>query len=250
VSLAGGTAALPITDPAARAMPLAPTQWRAMLRNAVPLSGGLQSGSAQGTVSAVSDAAHSSGDMRPNAAGSSHCSGGHEAAAEPQRPGYSSRPPLGPDGAPSSGGVGSGQSWRSLGRSSAPSAVSTSDAPASPDALSASQSQTPAFREADDAAAAARVGDAQRRGVVVLDVRNGYEWDAGHFVGAERPAEARMPLVMCYTRICRDIRRLDLVLQRRYVDGSQLSSLLAAAMAASQRSGIPPEFVQPSVSLP
>jgi predicted sulfurtransferase len=27
--------------------------------------------------------------------------------------------------------------------------------------------------------------------VVILDVRNGYEWDAGHFVGAERPLEVR-----------------------------------------------------------
>lgn len=26
-------------------------------------------------------------------------------------------------------------------------------------------------------------------GPVVLDVRNGYEWDAGHFQGAERPLE-------------------------------------------------------------
>jgi rhodanese-related sulfurtransferase len=26
--------------------------------------------------------------------------------------------------------------------------------------------------------------------VVVLDVRNSYEWDAGHFVGAERPVES------------------------------------------------------------
>lgn len=25
--------------------------------------------------------------------------------------------------------------------------------------------------------------------MVVLDVRNDYEWDAGHFVGADRPAE-------------------------------------------------------------
>jgi hypothetical protein len=29
------------------------------------------------------------------------------------------------------------------------------------------------------------------RPAVVLDVRNGYEWDAGHFEGAERPAEVR-----------------------------------------------------------
>lgn len=24
---------------------------------------------------------------------------------------------------------------------------------------------------------------------IILDVRNGYEWDAGHFLGAERPLE-------------------------------------------------------------
>ena len=29
----------------------------------------------------------------------------------------------------------------------------------------------------------------QTRKTVVLDVRNGYEWDAGHFAGAGRPAE-------------------------------------------------------------
>ena len=29
----------------------------------------------------------------------------------------------------------------------------------------------------------------QEKGVIVLDVRNDYEWDAGHFDGAERPAE-------------------------------------------------------------
>ena len=28
---------------------------------------------------------------------------------------------------------------------------------------------------------------------VVLDVRNGYEHDAGHFRGAERPVEVRAP---------------------------------------------------------
>ena len=26
---------------------------------------------------------------------------------------------------------------------------------------------------------------------IVLDVRNGYEWDAGHFSGAQRPLEVR-----------------------------------------------------------
>lgn len=36
-------------------------------------------------------------------------------------------------------------------------------------------------------------GNAQ--GVVVLDVRNAYEWDAGHFVGAQRPLE--VPTLLC-----------------------------------------------------
>ena len=31
------------------------------------------------------------------------------------------------------------------------------------------------------------------RQVVVLDVRNQYEWDAGHFQGAERPMEVSLP---------------------------------------------------------
>lgn len=29
---------------------------------------------------------------------------------------------------------------------------------------------------------------------LVLDVRNSYEWDAGHFEGAARPLEVRGPL--------------------------------------------------------
>ncbi|GAX76344.1 hypothetical protein CEUSTIGMA_g3790.t1 [Chlamydomonas eustigma] len=33
------------------------------------------------------------------------------------------------------------------------------------------------------------IAKAEERKVVVLDVRNGYEWDAGHFQGAGRPAE-------------------------------------------------------------
>ncbi len=33
------------------------------------------------------------------------------------------------------------------------------------------------------------IAQAEERKAVVLDVRNGYEWDAGHFDGAERPAE-------------------------------------------------------------
>ncbi|GFH14078.1 rhodanese domain-containing protein [Haematococcus lacustris] len=33
------------------------------------------------------------------------------------------------------------------------------------------------------------IAEAQEKKVVVLDVRNDYEWDAGHFVGAGRPDE-------------------------------------------------------------
>ncbi|KAG1664734.1 hypothetical protein FOA52_004742 [Chlamydomonas sp. UWO 241] len=33
------------------------------------------------------------------------------------------------------------------------------------------------------------IADAPTRGAVVLDVRNGYEWDAGHFQGSARPSE-------------------------------------------------------------
>ena len=32
-----------------------------------------------------------------------------------------------------------------------------------------------------------------RPDVVVLDVRNDYEWDAGHFQGANRPQEVQSP---------------------------------------------------------
>ena len=205
MSLAGGTASLPITDPAARATPLAPAQWRAMLRDVVPLRRGPLSGSAQGNISAAAEAAHSSSDARGESTAEPaiivHRSGGRQVAAEPQRPGYSSRAPLSPDDAPSSSsGSSSGQSWRSLGRSSASSAVDAGAMPAQLDTLSNSAPQPIAAGEADEAAAAAD-DTAQQRGVVVLDVRNGYEWDAGHFVGAERPAEVCVPL-KCFKNAC------------------------------------------------
>lgn len=31
--------------------------------------------------------------------------------------------------------------------------------------------------------------DSSAKAPIILDVRNGYEWDAGHFQGAERPRE-------------------------------------------------------------
>ena len=41
------------------------------------------------------------------------------------------------------------------------------------------------------AAGQAPLEGSSSRGAVVLDVRNAYEWDAGHFVGAARPLEVR-----------------------------------------------------------
>lgn len=49
----------------------------------------------------------------------------------------------------------------------------------------------PATAEAEPAAAA------QPQNMVVLDVRNDYEWDAGHFAGAHRPQEVRHALPQC-----------------------------------------------------
>ena len=42
------------------------------------------------------------------------------------------------------------------------------------------------------------------RGAVVLDVRNAYEWDAGHFVGAARPLEVSPSLALASWRDCLD----------------------------------------------
>lgn len=46
-------------------------------------------------------------------------------------------------------------------------------------------------RADDGAAAAAALRSQDNEDVVVLDVRNGYEWDAGHFQGAARPQEVK-----------------------------------------------------------
>ncbi len=37
--------------------------------------------------------------------------------------------------------------------------------------------------------------DGERSSAVVLDVRNAYEWDAGHFVGAHRPLEVQTSIL-------------------------------------------------------
>lgn len=46
-----------------------------------------------------------------------------------------------------------------------------------------------ATAEAEAATAGAEAATAGEPGVIVLDVRNDYEWDAGHFAGAGRPQE-------------------------------------------------------------
>ena len=46
-------------------------------------------------------------------------------------------------------------------------------------------------------AAGTQAATAGAPGVIVLDVRNDYEWDAGHFVGAGRPQEVRNICMIC-----------------------------------------------------
>ena len=203
MSLAGGTASLPITDPAARATPLAPSQWRAMLRDAVPLCG-----AAAGRSSDERESRPSVGEANNSARGGSSSSAAtslgvstslHSSAevevCEPRRPGYSSRPPLNADGAPASTASVSGHSWRSLGHGGSPPIGATVGGSPMRGSLSEQEQLLSASTAHGSAAAGEPVGcgdeAVRRRGVVVLDVRNGYEWDAGHFVGAERPAEVR-----------------------------------------------------------
>lgn len=196
VSLAGGTEQLPLTDSSARATPLAPAQWREMLQGAVSnpavidpavpnpaaaegadASGGAHTGCSMGKAAAARHLRD--GDSAGAVFGDESAAAGlWPSASPPSEPrsnkkappdgrsatfdyGYKSRPGLGPDGAPASSGT-AAPAWRSLGRDVRP-------------------------RTPDPAAGGgvrAALGD-----VVVLDVRNGYEWDAGHFSGAERPSE-------------------------------------------------------------
>lgn len=51
---------------------------------------------------------------------------------------------------------------------------------------------------AHSVAAGTQAATAGALGVIVLDVRNDYEWDAGHFSGAGRPQEVRqLCMIMC-----------------------------------------------------
>ncbi len=197
MSLAGGTASLPITNPTARATPLAPSQWRAMLRDAAPLRGGAtgRAGPERAFPAAGVAAESDAGGTSSSAAGlvaageaAPPLQEGRAApgAGESRRPGYSGRPPLRPDGAPTSTAGVSGFSWRSLGHGDPPNGVTAGGS-----AGRSSWGNGTQPSDTSDTCESAASGDAaaHRRGVVVLDVRNGYEWDAGHFVGAERPAE-------------------------------------------------------------
>ena len=209
VSLAGGMASLPITNATARATPLAPSQWRAMLRDAAPIRGGTVGRSRGARVTSAAGAADGSdaGSFSSPAAAPV----ADRAAAPPEqavsaapglgescRPGYSSRPLLRSDGAPTSTAGVSGYSWRSLGHGDL---LNGATMGGSAGRSSRGGEAQPSDAEGPAAAPPTASGGvaAPRRGVIVLDVRNGYEWDAGHFVGAQRPAEVRTLSVGCFS---------------------------------------------------
>ncbi|DBA74585.1 TPA: hypothetical protein ACH3X2_009457 [Trebouxia sp. C0005] len=123
ISLAGGMTRLPVTDPKARAIPLAPYQWKQMLAGAQ-----------------YTEPRH----LEPA-----------DAASDP--PGASNKRPE-----------------TSNARLDALQGRPDGDAQSSGE-----------LHEPQTSAAAARAD------VVVLDVRNDYEWDAGHFQGADRPQEEK-----------------------------------------------------------
>ena len=64
-------------------------------------------------------------------------------------------------------------------------------------AAAATASPDNAIQSSGDAAVASSslVATAARPDIVVLDVRNDYEWDAGHFQGAQRPQEVCVALL-------------------------------------------------------
>lgn len=147
---------------ACRAKPLQPSEWKQMLSRAQridPSADAAQAATHSGAGSGASNAADST--AADNATRSSKgnwrsLGGGAQPLAQP-----SSRQPDQGQGAASQsvGGVG--------------------DATQSSGAGDVTQSGG-----AGNAIQSSGSGD-----VVVLDVRNGYEWDAGHFQGAERPLE-------------------------------------------------------------
>ncbi len=57
------------------------------------------------------------------------------------------------------------------------------------EAAASGSAERESLEEAADGDSAAAGSSGSSPGVVVLDVRNAYEWDAGHFVGADRPLE-------------------------------------------------------------
>jgi hypothetical protein len=141
-----------------RAKPLQPAEWKQMLLRAQPLD----LPSAGGATAAAADTSQLM----------------QAAAAQPSRMDDGAATAAGAEGGASRCSSGS---WRSLGGGQAP-----------------VRSPMEAGRQRLDSDAASQSGTSQSGscggGAVVLDVRNGYEWDAGHFQGAVRPAEARPAL--------------------------------------------------------
>lgn len=198
VSLAGGTEDLPITDASQRATPLSPAAWKDMLRFARPISSATQS-RITGTVGSSNETRESKGSWRslgdiprqgsssplsPGAAtaGSRHGGGAHNACDDASGNDSSGRldPPAAcsacdtePRGSRNNPGTAGGM------HDSKEVRVNRGDG---------TQHDQ---RSSDDSAALDGQSEARsRKDVVVLDVRNGYEWDAGHFQGAARPNEA------------------------------------------------------------
>mmetsp|Transcript_18341 Transcript_18341/g.55232 ORF Transcript_18341/g.55232 Transcript_18341/m.55232 type:complete len:735 (+) Transcript_18341:409-2613(+) len=186
VSLAGGTQGLPITDPSARATPLSPSAWKEMLRHARVISPPAPQHS--------SDPSSPINGGSPTSLHSSPTSSVYPSSSNPSSAGNCT--PSGPGGrtasATDAGPSGnetrnSKGSWRSLGDSPRPvGAVSGGSSGGSGGAsLAVHGGGGSGNAEGGEDGSSGSGGD-----VVVLDVRNGYEWDAGHFQGAERPNEA------------------------------------------------------------
>lgn len=127
ISLAGGMAGLPVTDAAARATPLPPPAWKAMLAEVGERGG--------------------------------------ERGRRGGRPG---------------GG------WERREKTCALPAAQGEG----PGGEGATHTAHPLLSMVDPQAQQPGTEDEQKP--VVLDVRNSYEWDAGHFQGAERPVEVRV----------------------------------------------------------
>lgn len=192
VSLAGGTKGLPITDASKRATPLSPAAWKDMLRLACPISPAVQSRAAS----------NGGGDNLTRSSKGSWRSLGDNPRQRPPSPATSdgSHDQAGSVNVETANRVASDSSGcdnrvacsaNAIGHHSGNNSDGSCDVS---DASGSTQSSISYIERESrpDGVAAVHVdqGSEGDKAVVVLDVRNGYEWDAGHFHGAARPQEA------------------------------------------------------------